>query len=300
MSFAYSIAVLVGIGGVSFAARASACATCGCGDPTLTALGFEKPYRDRIRVSIEARYRTDSIGTRDVDALSLREQRIDVQAAWAPHERIFLLVSVPFTRREVDYVNLARKVALGPGDSEFRAKFFLYQDDGATPRHLVATTLGVKAPTAPLQRNSEGLRLPMELQSGTGSVDPIIGLSYAYFPRPWSAYASTQAYFPTIGIGSGGSRPSATLRATVAVQYQLTPWLAPRLAIDARIDGTALESGVVARDSGGFIGFVSPEVLVSPMTDLTLYASARIPTVKALAGEHREGTIATLGIALDL
>ncbi len=290
-------AALGALGALASAGDAYACATCGCGDPTLTALGVEKPYQNRVRASIEGRYRTDRIGAPNVDEINLHEQRIDVQGAWAPHERVFLLLTVPIMRREVSYVNLARKLTLGLGDVELRAKVFLYQDTSEMPRHLISAIGGVKFPTAPLQRDDTGKLLPIELQPGTGSVDPILGLSYAYFPRPWSAYASVQAFFPT--KGTEGFRASAALRSTVAVQYQVTTWFAPRLAIDTRLDGKALEDGASSRDSSGFIGFLSPEVLVSPMTDLMLYASVRIPILQALNGYHREGAIYTVGAAVD-
>lgn len=294
VALAWVIALAVNLAATT---EARACATCGCGDPTLTALGAEKPYRNRVRASVEGRLRTDRIGAPDVDQIRLNEQRVDVQGAWAPHERLFLLLTVPVMRREVSNVNLARRLTLGLGDVELRGKVFLYQDSDDVPRHLVSAIGGVKFPTAPLQRDGTGRLLPIELQPGTGSVDPIVGLSYAFFPRPWSAYASVQGFFPT--KGTEGYRASAALRSTIAVQYQIKPWIASRLAVDTRLDGKALEAGASERDSGGFIGFVSPEVLVSPMTDVMLYASVRIPVVQALAGYHREGPIYTLGAAVD-
>jgi hypothetical protein len=36
------------------ATPAMACASCGCGDPTLTGAGTEQPFRNRIRVSAAA------------------------------------------------------------------------------------------------------------------------------------------------------------------------------------------------------------------------------------------------------
>jgi len=34
---------------------ARACAVCNCGDPTLTAVGVEQPYRNRVRAGLEER-----------------------------------------------------------------------------------------------------------------------------------------------------------------------------------------------------------------------------------------------------
>ena len=44
------------------ARRARACASCSCGDETLTATGVERPYRNRVRLVAEERYGSLSVG----------------------------------------------------------------------------------------------------------------------------------------------------------------------------------------------------------------------------------------------
>ncbi len=276
---------------------AAACAACGCGDPTLTTLGAEQPYAGRARAAHVAQLRTDEIGTPRVDQLKLRELRFDASFAYAPHERLFLVLTVPTLLRSVEYVNLARETSFGLGDIELRAKGFVWRDRPFAPRHLVALTAGVKLPTAPVQENPDGTRQPIELQPGTGSVDPLVGASYAFFADPFSGYLSTQLTFPT--GGSDGFRGSRSLRTTLAVQDQLTDAFAARLGFDTRLDGKSLEDGEESPDSGGFIGFALAEVLVSPATDLLLSASARIPVLNALDGRHAEGPFWSLGVAYD-
>ena len=73
---------------------ASACAACGCGDPTLSAVGAEKPYAGRLRLSLNTRYRSDTVGTEGVNKLSLQETRADLQAAWSPTARWTLLITI--------------------------------------------------------------------------------------------------------------------------------------------------------------------------------------------------------------
>src|SRR5438128_6905001 len=186
-------------------AAARACAACGCGDPTLTAMGTEKPLRNRVRASLELRHRIDVVGDRGVDQLRLVEQRLDAQLAWAPHERLFLLVSLPTLRRDLTYDDGARKQTWGIGDLELRAKLFLFQDRSFSPRHLVAVLGGAKLPTAAVDRRSNGRPLPMELQAGSGSVDALAGASYAFFAYPWSAYASGMVVLT--GPGTARARP---------------------------------------------------------------------------------------------
>lgn len=279
-------------------APAAACATCGCGDPTLTAMGAEKPFRNRLRASLDARYRSDAIGQPRVDQIQLREGRFDGQVAWAPLDRLFLLGTAPLLERRIRYVNGGETTTTALGDIELRAKAFVFVDRPAFARHLFAVTAGLKMPTAPRQRrDTDGAFLPMEAQPGTGSWDPLLGMSYAYFPRPFSFYASVQGSAPL--RSKSEFRASASLRTTTTLQYQVRPWLAPRLGVDTRLDARSYEDGLPERDSGGFIGFVSPELLVSPATDVVVVLSARIPVVQALAGYHDEGPVFGAAIAYD-
>jgi hypothetical protein len=276
---------------------AFACAVCGCGDPTITALGTEKPFRNRVRTSLELRHRSDTIGKAGEDALSLSEQRLDAQVAWAPHERVFLLVTVPALRREVSYVNLRREQSFGLGDVELRAKVFVWQDREKLPQHLLGASAGVKFPTAIDQRSGRGELLPIELQAGTGSFDPILGLSYAWFRFPVMIYASVNGTYPT--KGRYAFRASPSLRFTAAAQYNVTSWFAPRIGIDARLDGKGEENGTLARDSGGFLGALSFEALFTPTQDLLVFVAVRVPVIQALLGFHQEGSYLSAGIAYD-
>lgn len=283
---------------IVLSARATfACAVCSCGDPTITALGTEKPYRNRVRASLELRHRSDRVGTPGLDALTLSEQRLDLQIAWAPHARIFVAANVPGLRREIGRVNLRREQSFGLGDIELRAKAFVWQDRAWSPRHLLAVNAALKFPTAIDQRDGGGTLLPLELQAGTGSFDPSVGISYAWFGFPWMVYTSLGGVYPT--RGRYAFRASPSLRMTAAVQYSVTKWFAPRLGLDLRVDGVGEENGAPARDSGGFVGAMSLELLFTPRQDLLVFAAVRIPVAQALRGQHEEGSYITAGIAAD-
>ncbi|AKU91302.1 hypothetical protein [Vulgatibacter incomptus] len=275
-----------------------ACAVCSCGDPTLTTMGAEQPFGGRLRVSLEARHRTDSIGEPGVNELALTEDRLEARLAWAPHESVFLLLTVPWLTRSIDYVNLAHRNQAGIGDLELHARVFLFQDREYAPRHLVSALTGVRLPTSPFQRDGSGRSLPLELQSGTGSFDPSLGLAYTWFDFPWSVYASARGTVPTSGFES--TRASRSLGLTLAGQHQLFDSLGVRAGVDARVDGTSLEETGPSPDSGGWIAFGSVELLWSPVTDLVFFGSARLPAWNALSGHHTEGPIFGAGVAYDL
>jgi hypothetical protein len=276
---------------------ARACASCGCGDPTLAGIGLEQPYAGRLRGSLELRHRTDRVGEDRVDALDLSEQRLDAQLSFAPHRRITLLATLPFLQRRVSYVNLAETVTRGPGDAELRARVVVAEDRAFAPRHQLALTAGAKLPTAAPKRGPDGALLPVELQPGTGSWDPLVALSYAHFRGAWSGYASVQGAFPT--AGRDGFRASRSLRATALVQRMFGLRLGARAGLDARVDGKALEAGLPARDSGGAVAFAGLDLLVSPLPDTLLYLSARLPAAQRLAGFHHEGPLLAAGVAYD-
>ncbi len=274
-----------------------ACATCGCGDMTLTVMGSEKPYAGRLRAALELRHRSDVIGTEGFNEQRLSEQRLDAQLIWAPLERLILMADVPALYRDVRYVNLASRTTTALGEIELRAKAFVYQNDPFVPSHLLAVIGTLKLPNAQLQRGANDELLPIELQPGTGSWDPGAGLAYGFFADPWSFYASVIGVYAT--RGDQGYRGSRSLRTTTALQYQLIPSLALRGGVDTRTDSTAIEAGSVAADTGGFIGFVTAEALFSPVPDTLVYVAVRVPVVNALEGRHDEGVYLSGGVAYD-
>src|SRR4051812_9484544 len=93
-----------------------ACAACGCGDPTLTVFGLEKPLMNRVRFALEARYRSDDLGRSQVDRIQIRESRIEGQFAWSAYERLSLMLQVPLLLRSVRYVNGAERNTRALGD----------------------------------------------------------------------------------------------------------------------------------------------------------------------------------------
>ena len=276
---------------------AKACATCGCGDPTLTSLGTGKPFAGRLRGALQLSHRTDAIGQARVNRIELSEQRLDASLAYAPLSFWFVGVTLPVVRKQVSYVNLEQHTRLSLGDIELRNKFFVYQDRDFSPRHLGAVEAGLKLPTAPLERDAQGDLLPLEVQTGTGSFDPILGASYALFLSPWSGYLSATGSYPTKGIE--GARASPSLRSTLAAQYQPVNLLALRLGIDTRLDGKARQHDGPEPDSGGFIAYLAPALLLSPLTDLIFTLAVQVPTLNALRGYHDEGPIYSLSATLD-
>lgn len=264
-------------------------------------MGSEQPFAYRLRPSLALRHRTDAVGREGVNRVELSEQRIELALAFAPTDWLMLSASLPILRRQLDYTDLAREGFVGIGDSEVRARLFVFRDRDLAPRHLIALVGGLKLPTGPLRTSQVGGPNP-ELLAGTGSFDPLVGATYSWFAEPWSLFVSEMLFIPM--RSSRGLRVGTSWRGTHTAQLQLYEWLAVRLSAETRLEakttyGTG-DASVNVADTGGFILFGAPGVVLSPVDDLVIQLAVHIPVVNALVGTHEEGAIFELGAALDL
>jgi hypothetical protein len=232
-------------------------------------------------------------------ALGVTEERFDLGVAYAPLPTLFLSLSLPFLRREATTLDLHHEsaVALGLGDVELRAKHFIWDARKGQYRHQIALQGGLKLPTAPVQRDAYGATLPADLQPGAGAITPTLGAAYALSHGPWSLYASASFYLPF--VVREGPHSSDSLRAAVTGQRQLGRAVATRVGFSTRLDAAGEVNGQPDPSSGGLMGFVSTELVLSPVTDWVFLAGGYFPAVQALRGGHREGSILALGATYD-
>lgn len=280
------------------APAAYACATCACGDPTLTSMGTEQPFAGRLRLAATVRAWGLTTGDAALDAVTLRELRLDVAASYAPLRWLFLSATLPLQARGVRDVSLARERSWGPGDLEVSAKVYVFRDREFSPDHLFAVLVGTELPTSPTVNDAQGRPLSLDAQLGTGSWDPFAGLAYTMFRGEWSFIASATGYLPT--RGRMGFRGGASLRSTLAAQFQPTSRWALRLAADTRLEATSERLGVPDPVGRGFIGFLSPDVLYSPATDVVVQLGVRVPVLNLLSGPVRQLPILQAAVAYDL
>lgn len=277
---------------------ARACASCACGDPTLTSMGTEQPFSGRMRVAAVTRAWGQTVGDDALDAVTLRELRVDVSAAYAPLPWLMLSATLPLQARTLRDVSLTREQALGPGDLEVSAKFFVFRDRAFSPDHLLSVLVGSELPTSPTLRDAQGAPLSIDAQLGTGSVDPFVGLAYTTFQGAWSFVVSATGTVST--EGRLGFRGGSSLRSTLAAQFQPSTSWALRVAADTRLEGASTIMGVRDTEGSGFIGYLSPELLFSPTTDMVLQLGVRAPVLNLLSGRVRQTPILQAAVAFDL
>ena len=290
-----AIAGLLALAELSQAGVARACSTCTVGDPTITVMGVGQPYRNRVRLSVAGRQRRERIGVAP-DRLELLEHRFELGVAWAATERWVLSAMVPLTQQRVTYPNLAQERRFGLGDAEVRARAVLFRDRALAPRHLLSAILGLELPTG-TRIPDRADQLTFDLQTGSGSVDPIVGVLYSRFAAPHSLHAMVSVVVPT--PGRYDVRGGTSGRALVRYQWQPGAF-GLELGVDGRIDGMDRVEGAADRDSGGGIVWVSGGAVARATDDLVFRVVVSVPVVQSLRGGHREGVALLGSVVLDV
>jgi hypothetical protein len=184
------------------------------------------------------------------------------------------------------------------GDVELRAQYLAYESRGRFGRRRFGLIGGLKLPTAPLGYDPRGVLLASTLQPGCGSIAPTLGAYYATSHGAWSAYASGSLFLP-FSIRDG-PHSSDSARLVAHVQYQPLPRLAGRVGTFVRIDASGqLAQGVDDPNSGGVIGYITSEIVASPIPDLVVTAGVFLPALEAFRGTHHESAIVALTLAHD-
>jgi hypothetical protein len=276
---------------------ARACAACMCGDQTLTSLGIEKPYRNRVRVALEERYSSLSTG----DGL-MREDttllRTALTASWMPHARVQLGATLPWIDSWIRSASSGRQQPNGLGDLELTARVLLYRERRFAPQHLLWAMAGVKTPTGPRARDGDGYFYSPDDQPGSGSWDPLGGVSYGWYGGLTSVFVSTGFRYTTPGWQ--GYRVGSQVIHSAMVQLQPFAWGALELGTDVRwADADTLANGHASPNSGGTTLYASPALLAS-WRNLLVRLGAQVPLASWVNGIQREGPRVMLTIAYDV
>jgi hypothetical protein len=278
---------------------ARACAVCNCGDPTLTAVGVEQPYRNRVRAGVEERYGSHEMG----DGLTGESQQLLRSAlfgAWTPHPRITVGLVVPWMTTWLTPAVGRSAVINGLGDMELSGRALVARDKSFGAHHLLWATAGLKLPTAPRLRDDQGFPYSDDDQPGSGSWDPFAGVTYAWYSGAlWSAYASASYRYTTPGWH--GYRRGMLVGWNAAVQAQPWEWGAFQLLVDGNWShADEMANGAAMPNTGGTVMRLGTAFVVSPRVDLMIRLAAAMPVVQAYNGTQRDGAQATLSLVWDI
>jgi hypothetical protein len=278
---------------------ARACAVCDCGDPTLTAVGVEQPYRNRVRVGLEERYGSHTQG--DVaSGESLQQLRSSLFGSWTPLTRLTVSVLMPWMTTWLTAGSGRHALINGLADMEVSARVLLARDRKLAPHHLFWALGGLKMPTGPKLHDDAGYPFSPDDQPGSGSWDPFVGATYAWYSGDlWSAYASSSYRYTTEGWN--GYRRGMMVGWNAAVQAQPWSFLAMQLTFDGNwLAADRLANGNPLPNTGGTVARMGTAVVGSPRTDLIVKAAVALPVVQELQGQQTDGVQVTLSLIWDI
>ncbi|MDX2015045.1 MAG: transporter [Myxococcaceae bacterium] len=287
------------VGGSGLSAPALACPTCTCGNPAMTAMGAEQPFSNRVRLAATARAWEQTQGVDGLDAVRLREVRLDLTGSWSPTDWFTLSMNLPLQLREQREVNLAREVAAGLGDADVAARFVVAGRGRMRPPALVSVIAGARLPTSPTLFDRDRRALSLDAQLGPGSLAPQLGVAWSgFFGDRWSAMASLLGELPLQGRFGFRLGPSAVL--VSLAQFQPVRWLGVRAGVDARVEGPSLVDGRADPSLSGFLGSALADVVFGLGSRVLLLVGVRAPLVDLRVGPVRTLPILVSSVVVDL
>ncbi len=274
---------------------ALACSTCKCADPTITLLGLEKAFENRIRVGVDTIVRSEASGA-GVGRITTDEWRTLVGAAWSPTASLSVAVQLPYVRKTLESPSLARVEAQGLGDVDVVGRAVLFRSGKLTDRHLAGLRAGVRLPTASRIR-SDGALVDIDAQPDAGAIAPNLGAWYAYFRYP--LFVTTSVTGMHYGDGRQGFAPGDSVLGSALAQYAINAPLALQAGLDARWSGRNRFDGVVDPDSGGVLGMAWTGAALRIGGELLLAAGVQWPLLDRLNGRQDEAITFRASVAYD-
>jgi len=289
--------LVLGMGGMLLTGQVMACATCLCGDPTITVMGTEKPFSGRLRGSIEYISRGETVGTPGVDEHVIEEERLTYSLSYNLTDDWIVAASVPMVSKTVTRYDLSREEASGVGDTDLTARWFIGGDKNFPARNLWGMHFGLRVPTSS-EQSSNGIPIDFDAQPGAGTTVASLGMWYGHYRTPWFMYTSF-SYQHALDDGYQGYQSGDVLLVTGHLQYALQNHLALSLSLDARNKQQDHYFDVVDPDSGGVLVMATPGLAWTPVTDLIVNAALQIPVIENVQGRQEEDNSVRIGATYD-
>lgn len=230
-------------------------------------------------------------GSRDVRAVLM-----PVSLNYGLLRDLTLALNVPWIRKELVPQSPAggpTTTASGIGDIRLLAKYRFFRADGFQKTLQLAALGGIKLPTGATDvRLPDGGFLPMPLQVGSGSADPLLGLSGTGI---WDWRVAHLSFFYRPARRGGRDYRLGDLfdyNAVTNFRVWTRPYPGPELYLGAEINGEVRgrddTAGVSVENSGSHRLFFSPTAVFFLFRNLTLESSLQFPVFQALNGTQLE------------
>ena len=224
----------------------------------------------------------------DVDVNSL----ISV-LAYGASEKLALFAALPYLRKELRQSGGVRRSSEGIGDLTIFGRYTLFQRDGIGRTLRLGAIAGIKAPTGDDDESDALGRLPIPLQSGTGSWDSFVGIVVSYETLQGGLHSQLTYQAKT---AANNFEAGDVSRLDVSWQRRVWPTvLKPNSnafvygVLEANIihSQKSKVSGQVNKDSGGTTIFITPGIQYVSKK-LILEAAVQIPVYQGLNGTALE------------
>ncbi len=294
-----------------FAARpVLACSVCGC-DPSAGTLGLERPSMSDLRLAVENRYlQKESGSVEDGSREGEREDRIGLRLQYSPPlPRLSLQLEVPIYAWKIHTGanGIDDDTNRGLGDVALAARYEFLHLGGAVPRHVVAITGTLKAPTGDNAHFAAVDVTPDEhKQIGTGSWDELLALWYAYGDFPTVAYAGASVRIN--GTNARGNHFGNALFGTLGARRSFLESRRLYFALEAQVRNAGKDTVPAASpglprawdpNSGGFIAYATGTAGYAITENFLVRGTLQLPVATALDGVQSEHPVGYLALAWD-
>jgi hypothetical protein len=233
------------------------------------------------------------VETREGDPLDRRlsERTAALSAHYGLRYNVQLSAILPWVDRELKFDG-GKFSANGPGDFSVVAKWRFYRWDDVGKAANFAVLAGLETPTGETGERSSGIRLPADLQPGSGSWDPSLGAAVTYEPGRWRFNAA--ALYQRNGHGAQDFKFGDEFFAEIAVgnRFWLEPYPGPFMRFDLlfrhRRQARASDGGATVADSGGDVTSVGATLAFRPRPALDFQLFLERPIGQDLNGLQLE------------
>lgn len=276
---------------------ALACASCLCGDPTLTIMGVEKPFPGRTRIGIEYLSRSETSGTQNIDQHTIEEERIAYNFSYAPSKTWMFAASLPMITKQVNRFDDSSEQGSGVGDIDLTARWFIGQSASIINKHLWGAHFGIRLPTSKEETlNSRAVNF--DAQPSAGALTHSIGLWFGEYRRPWFFYGSAIVQHAS-AQGYQEYEAGDALLVTLQTQYALHSKLAIQAGLDSRWKRQDQYNDEADENSGGALIMASLGLAWSPFTDWLIHFNVQHPTIENAHGTQKEDLALRAGVTYD-
>jgi hypothetical protein len=291
--------LLVLLAMVALEREVRACAVCAAGETTLAPRESNRPASGTFGGAVDVR----AGALRSANTSRLDEIRSEASVHIAPIEGYRFRLAMPVLARKLVAPGVDASRTLYAGDLTTSMETELDRSTreafGRSWQRVFALSVGLAFPTAPAVTDTKGAYLPSIFQPGCNAVTPEVELSYRFTASRFTFSVSPRARLP-LPVRNAPHR-GAIVGLGASVQWQPHVRFAARVGTSARLELEGADAqGRGDGLSGGFFGYVSPELVVRPTLSTTLTAGLYAPIVQSTRGGQFESAIFATRLSFEL